>query len=557
MPSFSQLRSLAILAVSMALLNLSGLCAAQNSSAVQTAALNGRFRIAGTVVSVTGGHPLARARVLIIDARNPQNIQSFVTSEDGRFEFQVNAGKYALQGARRGFLTAAYDAHDQFSTAIVTGTGLDTENLVLRLAPAAVLSGRVLDEFGDPVRHAAIMVYREDHYSGVGLIRPFRRGSTDDQGTYEVRPLNDGTYFLSVSAKPWYAVHPVSTQSGSETSPSHVDPSLDVTYPSTYYGDATEADEAMPIPVRGGDHLEVDVHLNPVPALHLIFHVPEDATRGISWPVLQKPAFDGMESVQTDGVQMVSPGVYEMTGVAPGRYTVRMPGATTGQLEAPAKMDVTQQGQELDVSSGEPTSKVKASVQLRSGGAIPTELRVFLRNSKKRIVAVAQVDAKGEVDFQDVSPGKYDVLAGFQNKEYSVVRIASQSGRTSGHALNVPAASSLTVSLWLVEGIGIVEGFAKQGGKSVAGAMVVLVPKDPESNRELFRRDQSDLDGSFSLKGVVPGSYTITAIDNGWDLDWAKPAVIAHYCQHAQKLVVGERAKGSVFLTNPVEVQPR
>src|SRR2546426_3563290 len=71
MPSFSQLRSLAILAVSMALLNLSGLCAAQNSSAVQTAALNGRFRIAGTVVSVTGGHPLARARVLIIDARNP------------------------------------------------------------------------------------------------------------------------------------------------------------------------------------------------------------------------------------------------------------------------------------------------------------------------------------------------------------------------------------------------------------------------------------------------------------------------------------------------------
>src|SRR5437868_14670009 len=104
----------------MALLNLSGLCAAQNSSAVQTAVLNGRFRIAGTVVSVTGGHPLARDRVLIIDARNPQNIQPFVTSEDGRIEFQVNTDKYALQGDRRCFLTADYDGHAPASTLILT-----------------------------------------------------------------------------------------------------------------------------------------------------------------------------------------------------------------------------------------------------------------------------------------------------------------------------------------------------------------------------------------------------------------------------------------------------
>jgi hypothetical protein len=40
------------------------------------------------------------------------------------------------------------------------------------------------------------------------------------------------------------------------------------------------------------------------------------------------------------------------------------------------------------------------------------------------------------------------------------------------------------------------------------------------ATRDLFRRDQSDLDGTFSLHGVIPGTYTVVAIDNGWDLDW-------------------------------------
>ena len=50
----------------------------------------------------------------------------------GKFEFNgLAAGKYSLVGAKRGFVTSAYDQHDQFSTAIVTGAGLETEALIL------------------------------------------------------------------------------------------------------------------------------------------------------------------------------------------------------------------------------------------------------------------------------------------------------------------------------------------------------------------------------------------------------------------------------------------
>jgi len=91
----------------------------------------------------------------------------------------------------------------------------------------------------------------------------------------------------------------------------------------------------------------------------------------------------------------------------------------------------------------------------------------------------------------------------------------------------------------------------------MSGAMVVLVPKDPESHRDLFRRDQSDQDGSFSLRSVIPGSYTIVAIENGWDLDWSRPGVIAQYARHGQAVTVTEHTQSSMHLSDPVEVQPR
>jgi protocatechuate 3,4-dioxygenase beta subunit len=492
---------------------------AAQDSATHSQAANVAFRIAGIIVSSTGGNPLAHARVTIIDDKNPERRQSVVTGEDGRFDFKVGAGKYALQGNKRGYIAAAYEQHEQFSTAIVTGAGLDTENLVLRLAPAAVLSGKILDEMGDPVRHATVSIYREDRRVGIGRILKTSADSTDDLGAYEFSSLDAGTYFISVTAKPWYANHPHSAESETDNRPSSVDRSLDVAYPITYFGDSTEPDDATPIPIRGGDHLQADIHLNPVPALHLLFRVAENGERGISVPMLQRPSFDGVDTVQTDGMQQLSPGVFEINGVAPGRYSVRTPGSGDGN-EA-NEINLTNDGQELNVPGAEAGANIKATVQLAGETKTPPHLGIALRNSKMRVVAWQEVDAKSELEFQDVAPGKYEVLAFAQPKEYSV------------------------------------EGFAKRAAKAAPGAMIVLVPKDPESHRDLFRRDQSDQDGSFSLRSVVPGSYTIVAIENGWDLDWSRPGVIAHYAEHGKTVTVLGGTQGSMHVADAVEVQPR
>jgi len=522
----------------------------------QQQSLGGSFRIAGHVVNSKTGYPLARARVTITDARNPQRVLSILTSDDGKFEFSgVTAGKFALEGAKRGFIRGSYDQHEQFSTAIVTDAGIDTENLTLRLDPVAVLTGKVLDESGDPVRNATVTVYREDHFSGVSRIRRFRTGQTDDRGSYEISALDAGTYFLAVRAKPWYEVHPLKSQpAAAENPPTAVDSSLDVAYPTTYYADTTQSDEATPIPIRGGDHIEVDIHLNPVPALHLLMQAPNERN-GVGMPMLHESTFENSEQVLSAGIQRVSPGLYEITGVPAGHYTARF--TNGGQVGPPTPVDLTSDGQELSAPSSEGWVTLKATVRISGQTKLPAELLVLLRDSKGKTVTGQEADAEGQADFGTIAPGTYNLAAYTSNTAYSVVRMSAQGTEISGHSLTVSAGSPMVVSLTLAAGVVNVEGFARRAGKAAPGVMIALVPKDPENNRELFRRDQSDLDGSFNLRSVIPGTYTVVAIENGWDLDWAQPAVIAHYAEQGETLTIDYRSQGTVHLTRAVEVQPR
>ncbi len=560
--------------VSLLGLTTSSVAALQVSSpASQPAA--GVSRIAGTVVNAVSGSPLAQTRVSIQDARNQQNTQWTITSDDGRFEFgQLPPGKYGVRGAKRGFIAAGYEQHEQFSTAIVTGVGLDTEHLVLRLAPVATLSGKVLNEAGEPEQGAMVWLYIKDRSSGVDRIQRIQAESTDDQGTYEFWPLNAGTYFLAAKASPWYALHPRSFGQNRANTASAFDPSLDVAYPITYYNDVTEPDEALPIAIRGGDHLEVDFHLNPVPAVHLHLRVSGDLQQRI-WgsmqqlplgeedilarlslmPTLLQPSLDGDDVV----VDRVQAGQTEITGLAAGRYRVQLPISRPGEpiTTSAVEMDLRTDGQELDPTKGVQASSVHAAVRLPGQEKLPRQLHILLRNSNQRVVAEREVDNQGEVEFPNVFPGKYELLARAPGAAYSVFRISSQAAEISGNVLPVTAGSSLSIAITLVGSIVRVEGFAKRNGQPVPGAMVVLVPKTPESNRDLFRRDQSDLDGSFSLRDVIPGSYTVCGIENGWDLDWGKLAVMTSYCKHGRQLTVPDRAPASMQLESPVEVEPR
>jgi len=481
-----------------------------------------------------------------------------LTTDDGRFIFtSLKRGKFSLVGARRGFILTRYEQHEQFSTAIVTGPGLNSENLVMRLMPLAVLNGKVLDENGEPVRQASVTLYAENHRGGVPRVQPLNSDMTDDQGYYEFVALTPGNYFVSVAAKPWYAVHGVSSATPEGNSPAGVPSHRDVAYPSTYYSEATDSQAASPIAVHGGDHVQADLHLNPVPVLHLIFRAPADPERGILMPQFMKRAFDSFENAVGDGMQQISPGAYEITGVPAGKYTVATRDPQTGQMSQTTEVNLTKDGQELDMAQGEPSAILRFSVEMSHQMPLPQQLNLGLQDSRGQMSGFLPVDASGHVAFEGVQGGKYSILAFGVDKRYSVTRALVGGVEMPAQEFLVTPGASMDVSIYLTAGVVTVEGFVKRGSKPASGIMVVLVPKDVQIHGDLFRRDQSDSDGSFVLRGVIPGNYTLVAVEDAWGFAWNQPDVLNRYIQHGQNLTVGALMTNTVHLPEAVQVQPR
>jgi hypothetical protein len=426
----------------------------------------------------------------------------------------------------------------------------------MKLAPNGMIHGKILDEAGDPVRRATVNLYYDDHSEGVDHIRDAQSATTDDLGAYEMTSLQPGTYYICATAIPWYALHPPSDvdRSGAgeqvKLAPA-ANRSLDVAYPLTYYPDVTDSDSAAPIPIRGGEKLEVDIHLNPVPALRLLFHVTGDERHGFAFPHFEQHSFEGSTGVNAASGMMVSPGVVEVTGIPAGRYDVRLQGQGTNLLMS--GVDLTTQGQEVDTSSAEAFSSVKLAAHIPGEGK-PAELVAGLRSRGRTGISASALDAKGEVQLDQIPAGRYEVVLFGSGKNYSISRISAEGAEVSGRSVSITAGSSVSIDVTASAGSSVVEGIAKRAGKPLAGAMVVLVPKEVEGNRDLFRRDQSDLDGTFSLRDVAPGSYTLVAIENGWDLDWSQPGVIAVYAKHGRPIEVRNTPGKPLRLDSPIEV---
>ena len=143
---------------------------AQDSPGGQAAAVAaGPYRIAGTVVNAITGEPVRRATVAVLSDPDSQTVASVKSDNEGRFALtRLAAAKYQLTASKRGFRTAFYDEHEEFSSAIVTGPDQDTSGLEFKLTPGAVLRGTVTGDGGDAVEGARVMLFRKPKLARLG-----------------------------------------------------------------------------------------------------------------------------------------------------------------------------------------------------------------------------------------------------------------------------------------------------------------------------------------------------------------------------------------------------
>lgn len=532
--------------------------------APQRAAVGGNYTISGVVVSATTGQPLEDAEVTVQMVGTGGPMAETTTDAEGRFAFEgLPAGKYLLSASRHGFIAAAFDEHDGFSTGIVTGKGLVSNGLTFPLLPQAMIGGTVTDDSGDPVQHAQVSLYRRGTRDVPGKIVRHGMTMTDDLGIYEFERLEPGDYYVAVSATPWYATRPRPTRDAQGNTIAEAARSpLDVAYPMTFFDGVTDSDSATPIRLKGGDKAKADFVLYPVPAAHLSVRLPAGRPgERISFPTIQQRIFDGNVLPAQPLAEIYSGSdrggqrVWTVGGIAPGHYEIQFRGAD-GTVSSVPNVDATNpDGMVIDASQAVRQADVSGQVALADGERLPNRVAIVLQSLKGTSRDEASLNGDGSFTLHGVAPGTYEVLATTPVAPLAVVQMMASGAAVHGRMLTV-GAQPVTLAAILAEGSSTVTGFAERGGRPAPGVLVLLVPRNPAAGSDRFRRDQSNSDGSFALNKVIPGEYTLVAIEDGWTLDWTSLESIAPYLAKGRQLTVSPREKG-IALDGAIEVQPR
>ncbi len=480
------------------------------------------FRIAGRVVH-TNGNPVRGAQVAVSLSQRPQDQVSTVTGDSGDFVIAGLApGKYPLQVSYHGW-SQFYKQFDDYNTGIAVGPGLDSEHIEFPLDTPASIIGTVSDDVGDPVRSAMVYLFRQSIRQGAPQIGVAMNGNTGSDGSFHFAHLAAGTYYLAVSGRPWYAqnapaMHYVGTEQVADAAPP---PELDVAYPVTYYANSTNADSATPIKLDQGARMQIQFTLQPVAALHIAFEGVETNPGRHTWANLQAMGPGGALIPAPIGATETG-----VNGIAPGRYVI------SAYTSAPNNTNISL-GTETVSLQGDSTVNLNAGVRTIVKGrvvcnsGIPQSMAVLLEAAVNSNQAAGFVARDGSFSIDNVAAGRYNLrLSNTPDMYLSSVDV--KGALYSKGVLEIREGAQVELTIKAASGLTKLDGVAVRDEKPFAGAMVLLVPQD-YSHGNYIPRDQSDSDGTFTLNLAPPGRYTLLAIDDGRDLEYANPAQIAAY----------------------------
>jgi Carboxypeptidase regulatory-like domain len=518
------------------------------AASIAAAASQG-YPVAGVVLDSISGQPLPGILVSLAPDKGGTSLDGR-TSSNGQFSFpSVGPGKYILSASGQGYRAQGLNQHDNYFTGISVKANLDARNIVFRLQPDASIRGQVIDDQNEPVRNATAQLFRMDEVDGIRRPVAVTNAGTNDQGYYHFPHLDPGTYYVAISGRPWYAQ---SMPQSARQSQRQLDPEtaarvqqeaaeLDVAYPLTFYPDADDSAQASAITLHAGERFTADVTLRAVPAAHL--KISGDRPQQGPPPSIMQRIFDGLQIpvFASQGYGFGQSG-YEFAGLAPGHYEVEIPGSASENSGGKAGWfrDVDVYGDMEISASDSPAMATVTGLVTYQGAPAPRGTAYFeLRNEETGDRWTSQVSDKGLFGLKEneLRPGTYQAVL-YGERDWTITRIVAQNAKAQGSEISLAPGAAAKVVCTATRVSASVTGTVLQDDQPSPGAMVLLVPDDDLRDKQRYRRDESDSDGTFTLQQVVPGHYTAVAIQNGWNLDWGNPDVLRPYLAKGEKVTV-------------------
>jgi sarcosine oxidase gamma subunit len=491
--------------------------------------------IAGTVIKEPGSQPLKKVLVQVV-AENQKEGGDYTasTDADGHFHIEnVAPGRYRIFIEKTGFVGVNGHGLKSDVNVFTVQAGQAMEDLLFRMVPTAVISGRITDEDGDPMSGVRVIALKKK--PGKSTRESVGTEATNDLGEYRVAGLFPGQYWIV--AMPPVDFRDYEKQEKSLTSEGQ----LDTRYVNTYYPGTYDAMQASAVTLKAGDEMPVNFILVPARTYRV---------RGIITGVTaaQKPSVElfskAGDSYRANANEVGPDGQFEVRGVAPGSYVVRASTPTESQSFT-ARQDVSVVAADVEGVKLTPQSSFTLSGHLRIEGSAAADLTQYSANlrqaelpedpgffmSQEFFGTNAPVDRLGNFEWKNVNPGNYIVQVYGGDGQGFFLKSVKLGGRdiATGFTAGGPATLDLLVSTkgGTVEGAVVdaaVEKAVEKDGNEVhpvADATVVAVPE--EKYRKLpdrFGIGSTDQHGHFTIRGVAPGSYTIYAWQDLEDGVW-------------------------------------
>ena len=269
--------------------------------------------IRGRVVAADTGEPMRRA---VLRASSPalQAQRQTVTDADGRYELkELPAGRYSISASKGSYVSLTYGQTRSFEAGrpLDVGEGQTIEKVDFSLPHGAVVTGHVVDEFGEPIADAQVAPMRWATVSGSRRLVPSGRGGTsNDIGEFRIYGLPPGQYLISATMRSTIFNAQSDDRAGSAF---------------TYYPGTANPAEAQRLDVALGQTItEINIPLIPTRTARVSGTVVDLQGRPFTGGMLNVRQRNGTAvGMMSFGAVIQQDGTFVLAGLSPGDYVLQ------------------------------------------------------------------------------------------------------------------------------------------------------------------------------------------------------------------------------------------
>jgi sarcosine oxidase gamma subunit len=526
--------------------------------------------IAGRVITADTGRPVKRARVIVTGGGRPF---SATTDEGGRFRIgSLPAAAYNVVATKSGFVDAAFGQRrpQRAGTPVELTDGQQIGNIDIRLHRGGVITGRLVDEDGEPLAQAIVTVLRQRYVRGERQLTPAGVNQSDDRGQFRVFGLPPGEYYVSAAAG---GIERVVRQVAGLAGGGMQEADESTGYAPTYYPGVVAAADAARLKLAAAQELSgIDFQIQLVPLATVkgivsggpatVMLLPEGSSGGVAGgggrgggrgmaAMLGNALGGALRGAQMLRTATAADGTFAIRNVTPGNYTIvarstEGPGATAVQPLLVAGIEAT-----VALSPAAPVT-MSGTITLESGGTpVPKGFSGF-RVAAAPVGPIAEIprgarpadpNQNGEFTLRDVMPGQY-IVRGNAPRGWMLKAVFLDGRDVTDQPVEVKSATLSGLNVIFSDRVNTIAGTVRDDrGAAAAGRTVIAFSTDeklwyPQSRHIVTAR--TDASGAYRLAALPEGHYLIVAVEDVEQGEWFDPEYLEQVKADAQRITIGE-----------------